>query len=446
MSINRFYRSMSTLRFRISKAVEGTSKPPIPQAYAWASNYKETPTRPLLDVSQGVPGVPPPKLFLDELARTSSSPTSCGYVPNVGEPALRQAIVQEMKIAYGKNADISPDDIAITAGCNLAFSAAIMTIAERGDQVILPVPWYFNNEMTLSMLGIETVCLPTSPDAGFLPSAEECSKLITPKTKAIVLVSPNNPTGAIYPASLLAEFAALAHKYQIALIIDETYHDFIPDDSLPPHNLFFSTTAPSTNSNLISIQSHDSPTRISPQGLPEDWSWRNTLIHIFSFSKSYCIPGHRVGLVCASPDLIPSLNIALDNLQICAPRPPQLALSAVLPLLRPFVRKNKEDLLHRHKIFKEHLPAGWDIGAQGGYFAFVKHPWKGVKSEVVCKRLAEEIGVVCLPASFFGPASSGTGLERWVRFSVANVDDEKLKLVCLRLKEAMDVFGWELEN
>ena len=92
-------------------------------------------------MSQGVPGVPPPKLLLDALATASADPASCGYVPNAGEPAFRRAVVREMKIAYGADADITEDDISITAGCNLSFVAAIMTVAGKGDEVIIPVPW-----------------------------------------------------------------------------------------------------------------------------------------------------------------------------------------------------------------------------------------------------------------------------------------------------------------
>ena len=96
-------------------------------------------------MSQGVPGTPPPKIFLDALSQTSSNPQYCGYVPNAGEPALRKAVVEEMKVAYGEHADLRMEDVAITAGCNMAFAASIMTVAECGDEVILPVPWYVSS-------------------------------------------------------------------------------------------------------------------------------------------------------------------------------------------------------------------------------------------------------------------------------------------------------------
>ncbi|KAI0693615.1 PLP-dependent transferase [Cerioporus squamosus] len=401
------------LAFRLSEGIKNTGKPPIPQAYAWGDAYRATEDRPLLDMSQG-----------------RCLPTSCGYLPNAGEPALRKAMVEEMKVRYGADADVTPDDIAITAGCNMAFVAVATALADAGDEVILPVPW-----MTLTMLGIKPVSLHTYAKEGFMPSPERCADLITPKTKAIVLCSPNNPTGAIYPHSLLASFAKLAHERNVALILDETYRDFITTGV--PHHLFSPASASPSSPNDTS------------SGLPAGWSWRSTFVHLFSFSKSYCIPGHRLGLVCASPALLPFINTALDNLQICAPRPPQVALAPLVPALRPFVRETAEAVAHRHTLFGERLPGRWRIGSQGGYYAFVRHPFAGVHANEVCRRLAMEMGVVTLPAGFFGPKGEENATvmdeDRWVRFSVANVDDRKVELVCERLAESEGVFGWKLD-
>ncbi|PCH37679.1 PLP-dependent transferase [Wolfiporia cocos MD-104 SS10] len=403
--------------FRLSNGIENTKRPPIPQAYKWAESYVATPSRPLLDMSQGVPGVPPPKNVLDALGAAASDPTTCGYVPNAGELPLRRAIMEEMKHQYGSEADLTPEDIAVTAGCNLAFVAVAMTLAGPGDEMILPIPWYFNHEMTLTSLSITPVLLLTRPEDHFLPSPERCEALITSKTKAIVLVTPNNPTGAIYPPSLVQQFAELAQKHSLALVLDETYRNFITTGA--PHALF--TPTPS-------------------------WSWRSTLIHLYSFSKAYCIPGHRLGLLCAAPTLIPHLNIALDSLQICAPRTPQRALAPLLPTLRPFVRASADAVAHRHALFRAELPGRWAIGSQGGYYAFVRHPFVGVHADKVCERLAGEMGVVCLPSGFFGPGQrKDEEPERWIRFSVANVSDEKVKLVCGRLQESEQVFGWEVD-
>ncbi|EPS99007.1 hypothetical protein FOMPIDRAFT_1164550 [Fomitopsis schrenkii] len=410
------------LAFRLSRGIEATNKPPIPQAFEWAEAYVATPERPLLNMSQGVPGIPPPQEVLDALATASSDPTNCGYIPNEGDPAFRQASVEEMKHRYGQDIDVTADDIAITAGCNLAFVSIVMALADAGDEMILPLPWYFNHEMTLTTLGIKTVLLPTRPDDGFMPSPEACESLITPRTKAVVLVTPNNPTGCVYPPSLLEDFAKLARKHNIALVVDETYRDFVTTG--PPHQLF------------------------KPSAIP-GWDWRATFIHLYSFSKAYCIPGHRLGLLCASPSLIPHVNAALDSLQICAPRPPQVALAPLLASLRPFIDATARAVEHRHQLFRRVLPAHWRIGSQGGYYAFVKHPFTHVHANTVCKRLAQELGVVVLPAGFFGPSQlskPGEQPERWIRFSVANVDDDKVRLVCERLEESEKIFGWEVDT
>ncbi|KAI0671277.1 PLP-dependent transferase [Trametes maxima] len=383
-------------------------------------------------MSQGVPGVPPPPVLLDALAKASAAPENCGYLPNAGIPELRNAMVAEMKRSYGADADLTLDDIAITAGCNLAFVAVAKAVADVGEEIILPIPWYFNHEMTLTMLGIKPVLLHTYAKEGFLPSVERCASLITERTKAIVLVTPNNPTGAVYSPSLIASFAKFARDRNIALVIDETYRDFITTHT--PHHLFSCSSSHASTADFVPAS---------------DWDWRTTFVHLFSFSKSYCIPGHRLGLICASPALMPALTTALDNLQICAPRPPQAALAPLLPALRPFVRATAEAVAHRHTLFKARLPPRWRVGSQGGYYAFVRHPFAGVHANVVCERLAKEMGVVSLPAGFFGPREDEEGTvgdeDRWVRFSVANVDDLKVEHVCERLEESERVFGWELD-
>jgi len=270
--------------------------------------------------------------------------------------------------------------------------------------------------MALNLLGIKAVSLETLPENGFTPSVERCRDLITSKTRAIVLVTPNNPTGATYSSSLISAFVELARDKNLALILDETYRDFLTTTNSPPHQIFTST------------------------------SWRSTFIHLFSFSKSYCLPGHRLGAIVASPFLLTtSLKSILDTVQICPPRPIQLALAPLLPQLRSFLKDTALNLKARHKLFEENLPKRWKVGAkvEGGYFAFVKHPFKNVGSEIVCKRLAQEMGVLVLPGSFF---REGGIDDRWIRFSVANVDDDKVKKVCDRLVECEELFGWNLEE
>jgi len=290
-------------------------------------------------------------------------------------------------------------------------------LADAGDEVILPTPWYFNNQMTLDMLGMKTVCLHTRAEDGFVPSIEQCKTLITPKTRAICFVTPNNPSGAIYPPDVIMGFAKLAKAHGIALILDETYRGSIAGTL--PHRLFENT---------------------------EDWDWRSTIIHLFSFSKSYSIPGHRLGTVIASPEMIGHINTVLDCMLICAPRAIQLALAETIVDLRPFIMNNASALTSRHAAFRAHLPKEWKIGSQGGYFAFVRHPFKNIPAIQVSERLAVETGVMTLPAEFFLSEEDSKGESgRWVRFSVVNVDEEKVKTVCQRLSQIQETYGWEMD-
>ena len=115
----------------------------------------------------------------------------------------------------------------------MAFFVAMMLLAHRGDAVLLPTPWYFNHQMSLDMLGIEPRPLPCRADAGFVPRVEDAEALIDDKVRAIVLVTPNNPTGAVYPAHVIESFAQLCRKRGIYLVIDETYRDFLPTGHEP---------------------------------------------------------------------------------------------------------------------------------------------------------------------------------------------------------------------
>ncbi|KAJ3970764.1 PLP-dependent transferase [Lentinula raphanica] len=539
------------LSFKFSKSILSTISPPIPTAYKWIPKSKptRTPNLEVLDMSQGVPGTAPHPILQQSLRETSARSDAWGYCPAEGEWKLREVLAREMRgIYYGhgkRKVNISPEDIAITSGCNLAFVATIMAIADAGDEVILPVPWYFNHQMTLTLLGITPVPLITSPESSFLPSPTLASTLITSKTRAIALVSPNNPTGAVYPPSLIAHFAKLAKENGLALILDETYRDFIvgsdglSDTIERPHGLFDTTDSESE------AGPEDRSGGSIASNVDENLPWRSTLISLYSFSKSYRIPGHRLGAITASPELLKEIGKVLDTLQICAPRVPQLALAKEFdgsisvgsrsqlrspPLTTPGtpgeppeseVKLNsalgghgvplqesmiavsslksasslekeveettsvlaalKSDILStslaihaRQRLFKDTLEKeapNWKVVSQGAYYAFVQHPFPSQSSEDVCQKLVEEVGVRVLPGSFFFDKDldiTGTSffssmksqpelnsglslsklneLDRYIRFSVANVSDEKVVKVCRMLGEAEGVFreefGW----
>ncbi len=325
-------------------------------------------------------------------------PAMHGYTPILGVPALREEYAAHLSAFYGSR--ITPAEVGITSGCNQAFCLSLMSIAKAGDQVILPRPHYFNHDMWMRMQGIEPVSLDFRPGSGAVPSAEDAARLIGPKTRAIVLISPNNPTGAVYPKATIHAFFELAKKHGIALLLDETYKDFLPEGTRP-HELF------------------------------SDPDWRGTLVHLYSFSKVFALTGYRVGAVTAGAKLMAEIEKAMDCVSICPPRLGQEGALYGLRHLLPWARKNTEGLKARADMLGLGLNRSnrWRLVSIGAYFAYVEHPFAGEKSTTVSKRLADEENLLTIPGDMFG-----AGQERFVRLAFANVSDDKIPAVLERLE------------
>jgi aspartate/methionine/tyrosine aminotransferase len=372
----------------LNPAMAATEPPPVMEARRWLADATFTADRPLLNVSQAAPVDPPPLALRQALAEAAvNDPSAHLYGPVLGNPELRAEIAQQWSAAYGGT--IRPDQVAITQGCNQAFTAALSTLAGAGDEVILPTPWYFNHKMWLDMQGITTVPLPAGP--GLIPLADQAAKLITPRTRAIVLVSPNNPGGAEYPAETLRAFLDLARAHGLALIIDETYRDF---DSRPgrPHALF------------------------------EDPDWDDTLIQLYSFSKAYRLTGHRVGAMVAATDRLAEVEKFLDTVAICPGQLGQIAALWGMRNLSQWVAGERAEILARRAAMTGGFAAlpGWRLLGCGAYFAYAEHPFSE-PSDVLAKRLVQDAAILMLPGTMFQPASHPEGA-RQLRIAFANID------------------------
>lgn len=389
---------MTAPSFRLNPRVLAVDSPPIPEAQGWKAAYDGR-LGPMIDLSQAVPGSPPPQVMLDRLAEAAGQGDCTRYGPILGDAMLREAYAAELSRAYG--AAVPEEAIAITAGCNEAFVVTMMALAGEGDTVILPTPWYFNHKMTLDMLGIRARALPCDPAAGFVPDPADLEALIDPTVRALVLVSPNNPTGAIYPAATIEAFAALCRKHAIALVLDETYRDFLPASHGAPHALF------------------------------SDRAWGRTLIQLYSFSKAYAIPGHRLGALVAAPMVIGEIAKILDSVQICPARPAQRVVAWAIDGLRDWREAQRADLQARAAACRAAFEplSGWRLDSVGAYFAYAAHPFPGEKARDVARRMASEFGILGLPGPYFGP-----GQETHLRLAFANVGAGVLAGVTARLK------------
>jgi aspartate/methionine/tyrosine aminotransferase len=371
---------------------------PIGETKRWVLGRTFPADRPLIDLSQAVPGYPPALELRKHLGELLLDPAMHGYTPILGLPALRETYAAHLSSFYG--ARIGADEVGITSGCNQAFCLALMSIAQAGDQVILPRPHYFNHDMWMRMQGVEPVSLDFRPGSGAVPNAEDAEKLIGPRTRAIVLISPNNPTGAVYPRATIHAFYELAKKHGIALLLDETYKDFLPEGE-HPHGLF------------------DEP------------DWQGTLVHLYSFSKVFALTGYRVGGVTAGAGLMAEIEKAMDCVSICPPRLGQEAALYGLRNLLPWARKNTEGLKARADLLGQGLQKSnrWRLVSIGAYFAYVEHPFADRPSTEVSKRLADEENLLTIPGDMFG-----AGQERFVRLAFANVTDDKIPAVLERLE------------
>lgn len=385
---------------RISPQMFNTTPPPVMEARRWIEGVTFPADRPLINVSQAAPVDPPPDAMRQAMAETILTDDAAHlYGPVLGLPELRAEVAGQWSDLYG--GQIATANVAITSGCNQAFVAAVSTLASAGDEVILPTPWYFNHKMWLDMQGIRSVPLPSGK--GLLPDPDQAAALITEKTRAIVLVTPNNPGGVEYPATLVRAFFELARKHGVALILDETYRDFHSQTGAP-HDLF------------------------------TDPDWQDTLIQLYSFSKAYRLTGHRVGAMVAAPSRMAQVEKFLDTVAICPNQIGQRAALWGMRNLSDWLAGERLEILDRRAAIQEQFPKleGWSLLGCGAYFAYVAYPY-AIKSDTLAQRLVTEASVLLLPGTMFTPAEDKAG-EQQLRIAFANIDRHGIEILFDRLK------------
>jgi aspartate/methionine/tyrosine aminotransferase len=386
------------MNFQINPLLTAVGEPPIAEAISWISGRTFPDDKPLVDLSQAAPGYPPAPALTDHLREIIGAPQSSRYTDIEGIAPLRAGLARDINHRYG--GAVKPDHILITAGCNQAFCLATNALAKPGEEIIQTSPYYFNYRMWLDMSGVQTVLLPHAKNNPAAPDLGAAEKLIGPKTKALVLISPNNPTGAIYPPEEIRAAFELCRRKKIAFVLDETYRDFMPA-SPAPHDLF------------------------------RDPNWTDTLIHLYSFSKSFSLPGYRVGALVADPKLVAEIGKAMDCVAICAPRIGQIAAAYGLEHLdtwRAGITEMIGDRLLAVQSAFSRNDLGYELISAGGFFAYLKHPHRGRSSMEVAKRLAQAQNLLILPGSMFGPDQ-----EDYLRVAFANVEAKWMPEVAERL-------------
>ena len=343
----------------------GVQAPVIPIISDWIA---ETPGT--ISLGQGVVSWGPPPQALDALRRFPEGDAGHSYGPVEGLPALIDRLARKLEAENG----IAPrgNRIMVTAGGNQAFMNAILAITNPGDEVILQVPYYFNHDMAIAMAGCTTVPVPA--DDGYRLRLDAIASAITPRTRAIVTVSPNNPTGVIYSQDDLRGVNALCRDRGLYHISDEVYEYFVYDDAR----------------------------QFSPASIPgaEEWT-----ISLYSLSKAYGMASWRIGYMAAPEALWPSIVKIQDTIVILPAHPSQLGAVAALDVGRAWTEKHLAPLARMRAHARQMLGGVADVPRADGAFYYLLKADTPLDSMTACERLIREHKVAVTPGSAFGLTS-----------------------------------------
>jgi aspartate/methionine/tyrosine aminotransferase len=388
------------VKFATNRHIEKVIFPPIVEIKRLVVGDKAPCGKSYIDLCQAVPDYPPAPELVEYVQNRLSDPATALYTSDEGLLDVRMSVCRRYGRVYG--ASLSADNVCLTVGASQAFWLAMVALCAAGDEVILQVPYYFDYEMALEMLGISRVYAPFHEGTGGLPDVGTIERLITPRTRAILLVTPSNPTGAIAPPEVVHNLLELAERRNIALVLDETYADFIAGGNRP-HGLF---------------------TR-------KDWG--NHFVHIMSFGKTYAITGYRAGLLVASEAFLHHALKVHDTMAICQPTPTQVALQYGLDHLDSWVAANRRMMEHRHDRFRDEFtkPGNpFSLVSSGAFFAWIKHPFQEATAWAVARDLIEKAGLVTLPGEIFGP-----GMSRYLRVAFGNIVEDQMPEAASRFRD-----------
>jgi aminotransferase len=298
------------------------------------------------------------------------------YTSNAGLPRLRELICTALGKRYG--ADYDPgDECLITTGVSEGLDLALRVLLNPGDEVIVPEPCYVAYEPCVAFAGGTPVRVPTRADDGFAIDADVVAAAITPRTKAILIGSPANPTGAVQPRAALEALVALAEKHDLYLISDEIY------DRL---------TYTGGHTCLGTLPGA-----------------RERTVLLGGFSKAHAMTGWRVGWICA-PGPVAELAVRVHQYtMLCAPHISQLAAVEALSAPDDEVNAMVADYDRRRRVFVKGLrETGLECPEPGGaFYAFPSIRSSGLDSETFAERLLHAEHVAVVPGSVFGPSGEG---------------------------------------
>ena len=351
----------------------------------------------LINLGQAVLGMPPPSGAAAAVRALLDEGAPHRYSPDPGLPPVLDAVAAFLREVKGIP-DATPDRLMLTCGCNQAFADALLAVTEPGDEVVFLGPGYFDHVFTIRLAGCVPVEVPMVLDGDrWAVDPDRVIAALTQRTRALVLVSPGNPTGSVLPLDHLRLLAAACDARGIWLLSDETY-DLL---TFPP-------TRHTTAAGLL-----------------------ERAVVLGSFSKNLALAGWRVGYLLGSPALMEEAIKVQDALVVCAPVASQHAVMGVLPEAAAFAERARRELVRRRDVLLAALgrcAALTPTIPDGATFVMARLVDSG-DDVAFAKDLLLRAGLVTVPGSAFGPHGAG-----WIRLSYGNQSLKRLAEAGARLE------------
>ncbi|WP_251316888.1 pyridoxal phosphate-dependent aminotransferase [Flintibacter muris] len=323
------------------------------------------------------------------------------YTSNFGLMELRQAIADKLK--RENNVDYTASEVLVTVGLSEAVFAVLATILEEGDEILVPDPVWLNYINVPNLLGAKAVTYGLTEETGFQMNLEEVKAKITPKTRAIVIITPNNPTGGVLSEDVLKELAEIAVSNDLMVISDEVYERLV----------------------------YDGAKHISIASLP---GMKERTFTMNGMSKAYAMDGWRLGYVAAPEEYILAMNKFHQHNTTCAPNFVQVAAIAALNEEGDEVKEMVKEYQRRRdyavKAINE-IPGLHCECPKGAFYIFINCKSLNMKSADLSAYLLEEAKIALVPGDVFGPGGEG-----YLRMSFAN-SYENVVEGCAQLKKAV---------
>lgn len=317
----------------------------------------------LINLASGTPDFPTPPHVVEAGQRALAEGKTV-YTAWAGLPPLREAIAEQLGREKGLRVDPA-NEIIVTAGSQAAMLTVALSLLDPGDEVLVPTPFYDEYRRDIMLAGASMVAVPTHLAANFEVDPDELERAITPRTKAMILISPSNPTGGVIERATLEQIAAIAQRHDLLVIWDELYERFV----------------------------YDGFAHVSLATLPG--MWERTVV-INGFSKCYGMTGWRIGYVAARREICDALLPIAHGMTICAPSMSQYAALAAVTGPQDWFAEVLAEYDRRRRLWMQALDAmGLPYGRpRGAYYLMPNISGTGLSSQQFATALREEANVM----------------------------------------------------